>query len=244
MIGSNVAFIPFRSGSTRLKDKNILPLADLPLAAWSLVAANKCKNIDKIILSTDNEEFYNHIIYASCKVTELKKDILFDHRAHEHSGSKVKIFDYIKNNLSPLLVNNDDTLIQMLPTSPFRRVSTLDNALKLYLDSGIGRFAAAEYDFRISFAFSIDDNRYTPLFDDCPMVTGNTQSQNHPSMYHPCGVFNIFNMNEARNTMKTIYDKCEPVIVSREEAFDIDTQEDYLFMNTVAHIFKSRLLSS
>ena len=76
------------------------------------------------------------------------------------------------------------------------------------------------------------------------MVTGNTQSQNHPSMYHPCGVFNIFNMNEARNTMKTIYDKCEPVIVSREEAFDIDTQEDYLFMNTVAHIFKSRLLSS
>jgi len=69
MIGSNVAFIPFRSGSTRLKDKNILPLADLPLAAWSLVAANKCKNIDKIILSTDNEEFYNHIIDASCKVT-------------------------------------------------------------------------------------------------------------------------------------------------------------------------------
>ena len=61
MTGCNIAFIPFRTGSSRLKNKNILPLADLPLAAWSVVAANKCSKIDKIILSTDSEECYQQI---------------------------------------------------------------------------------------------------------------------------------------------------------------------------------------
>jgi CMP-N-acetylneuraminic acid synthetase len=244
MSGSNIAFIPFRSGSTRLPDKNILPLADLPLAAWSLVAANKCENIDKIILSTDHEEFYSRIVSAAREVTDLKKDILFDHRAPEHSGSKVKIFDYIKYNMKQTLVKDCDNLIQLLPTSPFRRISTIQEALKLYLDTGVGRFAAAEYDFRVSFAFSLDEDSFTPLFEDCPMITGDTQSQSHPAMYHPCGVFNIFNMGKARREMNTIYDGCKPVIVSREESFDIDTPEDFLFMGSIANVFKSRLLAS
>lgn len=242
MTGSNIAFIPFRTGSSRLKNKNILPLADLPLAAWSVVAANKCSNIDKIILSTDSEECYQQIRDSADNVSSLKKDISFDHRSPEHSGSKVKIFDYIKHHLSSSLVDDSDTLIQLLPTSPFRRVSALDDALKLYLNSGVGRFSAAEYDFRVSFAFSIVNDSVNPFLDDCPMITGKTQSQDHPIMYHPCGVFNIFKMSEARYVMNTIYDNCKPVIVSREESLDLDTAEDYSFMNSIAYVFKSKLL--
>ena len=242
MIGSNIAFIPFRSGSSRLKNKNILPLADLPLAAWSVVAANKCESIDKIILSTDSKEFYKLIKSAANEVSNISKDIIFDHRSSEHSGTKVKIFDYIKHNLNTSLVDDNDTLIQLLPTSPFRIVENLKSALSLYFMSGIGRFSAAEYDFRVSFAFSIKDDLIEPLFDNSPIVTGDTQSQDHPVMYHPCGVFNIFKMSEARNSMKTIYDGCRPIIVSRQESLDIDTHDDFKFMNSIAHVFKAKLL--
>lgn len=242
MIGSNIAFIPFRSGSTRLKSKNILPLADLPLAAWSVIAANKCESIDKIILSTDSEEFYKIIKSAANEVSHISKEILFDHRSSVHSGTKVKIFDYIKHNLDTSLVGDNDTLIQLLPTSPFRVMKNLNSALSLYFNSGIGRFSAVEYDFRVSFAFSINNDLITPLFDNCPIVTGDTQSQDHVVMYHPCGVFNIFKMSEARKNMKTIYDGCKPVIVTRQESLDIDTYDDYEFMNSIAHVFKTKLL--
>jgi CMP-N,N'-diacetyllegionaminic acid synthase len=242
MTGSNIAFIPFRSGSTRLKNKNILPLGGLPLAAWSVVIANKCESIDKIILSTDSEEFYKVIKTAANEASNISKNIYFDHRPSIHSGAKVKIFDYIKHNLDKSLVDDDDTLIQLLPTSPFRILENLNSALRLYSSSGIGRFSAVEYDFRVSFAFSIDDNSITPLFDNCPLVTGNTQSQNHPIMYHPCGTFNIFKMSEARKNMNTIYDGCKPVIVSRQESLDIDTDEDYKFMSSIANVFKVKLL--
>ena len=141
------------------------------------------------------------------------------------------------------MVNNADSLVQMLPTTPFRSVDTLQKAIELYLDTGIGNFSAAEYSFRVSFAFTIENGQALPLFDNNPMITGDTQSQNHPLTYHPCGAFNIFKMNDARNNMITIYDKCEAIIVKREESFDIDTLEDYTFMNSIAHSFKSKLLS-
>jgi CMP-N-acetylneuraminic acid synthetase len=242
--GSNIAFIPFRSGSTRLPNKNILPLAGLPLAAWTLLAANKCERIDKIILSTDDEDAFNLIRNSAQAIENVEKEILFDHRAIEDAGSKVKIFDYIKHGLQGSLVDDADTVIQMLPTSPFRRVSSVEEALRLYIETGVGRFAAAEYDFRVSFAFSITDESFTPLFEECPMITGNTQSQSHPPMYHPCGVFNIFNMGEARKSMVTIYDTCKPFLVNREESFDIDTPDDFSFMTSIADIFKTRLLAS
>ena len=243
MSGCNIAFIPFRSGSTRLPNKNILPLAGLPLATWSLIAANKCKFIDKIILSTDQKGFFDQIVSSADEVIKINKEILFDHRLPEHAGSRVKIFDYIKNHLKESMVNNADSLVQMLPTTPFRSVDTLQKAIELYLDTGIGNFSAAEYSFRVSFAFTIENGQALPLFDNNPMITGDTQSQNHPLTYHPCGAFNIFKMNDARNNMITIYDKCEAIIVKREESFDIDTLEDYTFMNSIAHSFKSKLLS-
>ena len=49
------AFIPARSGSTRLKDKNFLMLKDKRLFEWSIETANSTKNIDKIIFSSDSK---------------------------------------------------------------------------------------------------------------------------------------------------------------------------------------------
>lgn len=242
MIGSNIAFIPFRSGSTRLHNKNILPLAGIPLATWSLLMANKCRQISKVVLSTDDLDFYKLVIDSASEITKLEKEILLDHRLAKYSRSDVKIFDYLKYGLSENIVADEDVLVQMLPTSPFRRLDSLQQALEMYKDSGVGRFSAAEYDFRVSFAFSIEGGSYSPLFEDCPMLTGDTQSQSHTMMYHPCGTFNIFRMGQARRAMTTIYDGCAPIIVSREESLDIDTPSDFVFMDSIADVFKHRII--
>ncbi len=53
----HLAIIPARSGSKGVTDKNIRLLGGIPLLAWSIQAAVKCRLFDRIILSTDNPEY-------------------------------------------------------------------------------------------------------------------------------------------------------------------------------------------
>ena len=50
----NIAIIPARSGSKGLKDKNIKPLLDIPLLAYSIRAAKDSALFDEIMVSTDS----------------------------------------------------------------------------------------------------------------------------------------------------------------------------------------------
>ena len=49
------AFIPFRSGSSRLKNKNIKVIKKRPLVYWTVKIAILSSKIDKVILSTDSK---------------------------------------------------------------------------------------------------------------------------------------------------------------------------------------------
>ena len=51
------AVIPARSGSKGVPNKNIMNLEGYPLIAHSIVIAIKCKLIDRVIVSTDSEEY-------------------------------------------------------------------------------------------------------------------------------------------------------------------------------------------
>jgi len=52
----NIAIIPARGGSKGIPRKNIQPLGGKPLIAWSIDAARKSMVVDRVIVSTDDEE--------------------------------------------------------------------------------------------------------------------------------------------------------------------------------------------
>ena len=54
---SYVAVIPARSGSKRIKNKNIKMLAGKPLMIWTIEACLRCKKITTVLLSTDSDEY-------------------------------------------------------------------------------------------------------------------------------------------------------------------------------------------
>src|ERR1700743_3832228 len=51
-----LALIPARGGSKGVPRKNIVPVAGKPLLAWTIEAARNSTRLDRIILSTDDEE--------------------------------------------------------------------------------------------------------------------------------------------------------------------------------------------
>ena len=51
------AFIPARSGSKKIKNKNLIKLKGKPLIAHSIIAAKKNKYIKNIIFSSDSKKY-------------------------------------------------------------------------------------------------------------------------------------------------------------------------------------------
>ena len=51
-----VAIIPARGGSKGVPKKNIHLLGGFPLVAYSIVAAQLAKSVERVIVSTDSEE--------------------------------------------------------------------------------------------------------------------------------------------------------------------------------------------
>ena len=49
-----IALIPARSGSKRVPDKNIKPLAGHPLMAYTIAAAIESRVFDRVMVSTDS----------------------------------------------------------------------------------------------------------------------------------------------------------------------------------------------
>ena len=61
------AFIPARSASKGLKDKNIKKLNNLPLIAYSINTALKCKSISTTIFSSDSKKYIKIAKKYGCK---------------------------------------------------------------------------------------------------------------------------------------------------------------------------------
>ena len=94
-----IAFIPARSGSKRLKDKNIKLIKGEPLFYWSVKKAVEISKFDKIIFSTDSNKYLN-ILKKSLKKNKIpEKKIIYDLRNKNDAKDKTKIFDYIKYKL-------------------------------------------------------------------------------------------------------------------------------------------------
>ena len=114
-----LAIIPARGGSKRLPRKNILDLAGKPLIAWSIEAALKSEYIDKVIVSSDDEEIL--------KISEdFGADII--KRPQELATDISTSFDAIKHTIDE--TPRYDYIVLLQPTSPLRNKKHIDESIK------------------------------------------------------------------------------------------------------------------
>jgi CMP-N,N'-diacetyllegionaminic acid synthase len=114
-----LAIIPARGGSKRLARKNVLDLCGKPLIAYSIEAGLKSKYIDKVIVTSDDEE----ILSISKR---YGADIIV--RPDELSNDTATTFDAIKHTIEN--INKYDYIVLLQPTSPLRSEKHLDEAIE------------------------------------------------------------------------------------------------------------------
>jgi CMP-N,N'-diacetyllegionaminic acid synthase len=227
-----VAFVPARSGSKRVPGKNVKLLAGKPLIIHTLEAYVNADKVDKVILSTDSEEYWE------LAKSYIKSDKLaLDFRSHDQAGDKVKIFDYLKNNHQNIFGNVSDVFLLGLPTVPLRNHQHVNEAISLFEKKKKAIFSATEYGFPIAFAFNLgSDESWSPVSEDTPMLTGNTRSQDQKIAYHPNGAIYIRDvMDLSKPNLLTLYNDALPYLMSREDSVDIDNKVDFLIAEALIH---------
>ncbi|MDZ7817712.1 MAG: acylneuraminate cytidylyltransferase family protein [Aliarcobacter sp.] len=115
-----LAIIPARGGSKRLPRKNVLDLCGKPLIAYSIEAGLKSKYINKLIVTSDDEE----ILSISKR---YGADIIV--RPEELASDTATTFDAIKHTIDN--VEKFDYIVLLQPTSPLRSEKHLDEAIEL-----------------------------------------------------------------------------------------------------------------
>ena len=87
-----IGFIPARSGSTRVKNKNIKIIGGRPLLYWSVLKALKSKMFNKVIFSSDSSRYFNILKHFLKKDKIDHKILIFDKRSLVHSKTKSQTY--------------------------------------------------------------------------------------------------------------------------------------------------------
>jgi N-acylneuraminate cytidylyltransferase len=121
------AFIPARSGSKGVPDKNVKLLGDHPLIEWSIAACKKAASINRIIVSTDSEEYAQISREAGAEVPFL--------RPVEIAGDRSTDYDFIEHALDWFSKNGGapDYIVHIRPTTPFRDPLLIDKAVAAFI---------------------------------------------------------------------------------------------------------------
>ena len=136
---SCIALIPARSGSKRVPDKNIRPLAGHPLIAYSICAALQSGVFASVVVSTDSEA------YARI-AREYGAEIPFM-RPAEFSGDTSPDIEWVEYTLKRLAEQGRryDCFSILRPTSPFRLPETIQRAwTEFCAEEGVDSLRAVE----------------------------------------------------------------------------------------------------
>jgi N-acylneuraminate cytidylyltransferase len=136
---SVIALIPARSGSKRMPDKNVKPLAGHPLMAYAISAALDSRIFSAVVVSTDSESYAAIARYYGADVPFL--------RSPDLAGDASPDIDWVEDALRRLGdAGRDYEAFSILrPTSPFRQAQTIRRAWSGFLaESGVDSLRAVE----------------------------------------------------------------------------------------------------
>ena len=123
------AFIPARGGSKGVKRKNIRNLAGKPLIYYTIAAALESKYIDRVIVSTEDEEIAEISKRFGAEVPAL--------RPRELAEDKTTTLDVVLYGVHAFLASKEwDSLILLQPTQPLRTAEDIDHAVEYYYKNG------------------------------------------------------------------------------------------------------------
>ena len=120
-----LGLIPARGGSKGISGKNLYPVRQKPLIAYTIEAARKSAYIDPLIVSTDDEEIARKSREWGALVPFMRPGSL----AEDHSSALDVVNHAVDYYLEQGVVF--DYIVYLQPTSPLRTSQSIDQSIEL-----------------------------------------------------------------------------------------------------------------
>lgn len=224
----NLAIIPARSGSKRIKNKNIVKVNNKPMIQYALDAAKKSKIFHKIHVSTDSKKIESIVNNLGYEIDFLRPK----HLADDFTGI-IPVLKHVLEIYKKDFGLNFKNIFCIFPAAPLLKKQHLVDAFKLYKKYKFKKplHVISEYDAPIQWAFSVNKNNIL-----IPREPGmfSSRSQDLKKYYYECGPFSIFN---SRHIMKNVSDKnFIGFKMPKYSSIDVDTLEDLNFVRKILKI--------
>lgn len=139
---STLGFIPARSGSKGVIDKNIRKLNNIPLLAYSVYIAELCKKMNifsDVIVSTDSKDYLKTIQPLGYKNKYLRPSNI----AKDDSPTIDAVIHALEYYAKKDIYFENVMILQ--PTSPFRNISQIQEAIDLISNNSKATCVASVY---------------------------------------------------------------------------------------------------
>ncbi|MFI5172876.1 MAG: cytidylyltransferase domain-containing protein [Chitinophagales bacterium] len=217
-----LAIIPARGGSKGLPGKNIKPLLQHPLIAYSILAAQESKIINRITVNTDDEE-----IAAIAKNYGAEIPFL---RPAELAADDSTDFDVFFHQLNWLRENEDyipDLIVHLRPTSPIRLANLIDDAIEKLLAGDADSIRVITESpitpFKMWVLNKNNDEAMEPLVHLQDLNEPfNQPRQKLPMVYWQVGTLDVIKTNIITEGKSMSGNKILPYIIDKKFAIDID----------------------
>lgn len=121
-----LALIPARGGSKGIPHKNVMMLGGKPLIAHSILQALESRRINRVVVSTDDDEIAEVALEWGAEVPFFRPS-----EYAQDSSPDIDVFRHALGWLSEHESYVPDLIVHLRPTGPARRVQLIDEAVDL-----------------------------------------------------------------------------------------------------------------
>lgn len=215
-----LAIIPARGGSKGIPRKNIKEICGKPLITYTIEAALKCEYIDRVIVSTDDEEIAQVSKASGAEVPFLRPDEL----ASDNSPTIDCVIDLLEK-LKRDQQYTPEYVALLQCTSPLRNSKHLDEAInELFISNRDGIVSVCEVEANPYWMNVIKDGKLEYFIEEGRKIT---RRQDLPKVYEINGALYIIK-TDILIKEKTF--ECVNVgayVMTAKESVDIDELLDF-----------------
>jgi CMP-N-acetylneuraminic acid synthetase len=220
-----LALIPARGGSKSIPRKNIRPFAGHPLIAYSISAGLAAGTVTRVVVSTDDKE-----IAEISRLYGAETPFLRPGAFSEDNTPDLPVFQHA---LEWLYKNEDylpDIIIQLRPTSPFRRVNHIDQSVYKLLEhpeADSVRTVCIPFQNPYKMWRIGQDGIMQPLLGTEFEEPYNLPRQALPEVYWQTGYVDAAWVDTIMTKNSMTGDRILPLVIDPSEWIDIDSPDDW-----------------
>ncbi len=227
---SVIAIILARGGSKGLPRKNIRDVEGKPLIVWTIEAGQKSQYIDRLVLSSEDQEIINIAKKYNCEVPFV--------RPLELAADDTKSIDVILDVLNKLQ-EKFDYVVLLQPTSPLRLAEDIDNTIELCIKRNENACVSVTEPSKSPY-WMFELNRDGYLRQLIKQKKRPHRRQDLPKSYAVNGAVYVAKSDWLYKTKNFLTDETIAYLMPSERSIDIDCEYDLLIADYLLHKSKDK----